>query len=129
MSKKPGNKYEFITKAGYSLKAALFNLCKTIWRSEKIPDNWQESNVIQMWKGHGPQSNLDNIRHLHVRDQLSKVFGQMVVSEAKNNIFENLSKFQIACKPGHRSSEHLYVIKSVFEQYPLKNKGAYCDLI
>ena len=66
---------------------------------------------------------MDNFRHLHDRDQFSKNFGQIVISEAKNNLFENMSKYQIACRPGHRSSEHLYVIKSVFEKYKMENKG------
>ena len=34
-----------------------------------------------------------------------------------------MSKFQIAGKPGHRASEHLYVLKSVFAHYQSKNKG------
>ena len=33
-----------------------------------------------------------------------------VVEHAKENIFKNMSKFQIAGKPGHRASEHLYVL-------------------
>ena len=31
--------------------------------------------------------------------------------------------FQIAGKPGHRASEHLYVLKSVFAYYQSQNKG------
>ena len=34
-----------------------------------------------------------------------------------------MPKFQIACVPGHRASEHLFVIKSVFLYYQTKNKG------
>ena len=37
LTKKPGKKYEFITKSGSSLKAALLNLFKIIWRTERIP--------------------------------------------------------------------------------------------
>ena len=59
LSKKPGNKYQYITKAGYSLKLALLNLFQTIWRLEKIPSKWHESNVIQVHNGEGAQNELD----------------------------------------------------------------------
>ena len=45
------------------------------------------------------------------------------MAHAKVPIFKNMSKFQIACKPGHRASEHLFVIKSVFAYYQAKNKA------
>ena len=47
----------------------------------------------------------------------------MVISEAKVPLFKNLSKFQIACRPGHRPSEHLFILKSVFANYQKKGKG------
>ena len=34
-----------------------------------------------------------------------------------------MSKYQIACKPGHRASEHLFVVKSVLSYYKEKKKG------
>ena len=101
LTKKPGNKYDFITKSGASLKAALLNLFQLIWKTEKLPTSWQESKVTQLWKGKGLQSELSSMRHIHDRDITAKVFGQIVLSHAKENLFNNMSKFQIACKPGH----------------------------
>ena len=74
LSKKPGNKYNFITKAGYSLKLALLNLFQIIWRSEKIPLKWHESNIIQLSKGRQGLNSLDNIGHIHDRNIYFKFF-------------------------------------------------------
>ena len=63
------------------------------------------------------------MRHIHSRNQYVKFFSQIVLSHAKENLYNNMSKFQIACKPGHRPSEHLYVLKSVFELYQKNKKG------
>ena len=52
-----------------------------------------------------------------------KFFTLIVLSFEKENIFKNMSKFQIASKPGHRSSEHLFVLKSVFALYNSRKKG------
>ena len=123
IQKKPGNKYEFITKSGASLKAALLNVFQIIWKYEKVPESWQESIVTQIQKGKIPSNELSNMRHIHSRNQYVKFFSQIVMSHAKENLYKNMSKYQIACKPGHRPSEHLFVLKSVFELYQKSNKG------
>ena len=45
------------------------------------------------------------------------------MAEAKPIIFENLSQFQIACRPGHIPSEHIFVLKSVFAKLEKEKKG------
>ena len=42
LKQKEGNKYEFIIKGGESLLCALYNLFKTIWQTEEIPEIWRE---------------------------------------------------------------------------------------
>ena len=117
MRKKHGSKYDFIVKAGQSLKLALLNLYRIIWKTENLPQNWEDSTVTQIPKSKGLQKDLNMIRHIHDKNIFSKYFGQMVLTEAKENLFKNLPKFQIACRPGHRSSEHLFVLKSIFAKY------------
>ena len=39
-AKNKREKYEFIYNAGSSLKPALWNLCRTAWRTEQIPEKW-----------------------------------------------------------------------------------------
>ena len=41
---------------------------------------------------------------------------------AKVPIFDNMPKFQIACRPGHRASEHLFTIKSAIAFFASKKK-------
>ena len=117
LASKPGSKYEFIMKAGNSLRPALFNLCKIVWETGKIPNSWSKSRLIQLYKGTGPRNILSNHRFIHTRSDFSKFFGHLVMNEAKNKIIGNMSKFQIGTKPGHRSSEHIFVIKSVISLY------------
>ena len=114
LSSKVG-KYDFIIKGGAALKSALLKVCKSVWMSEKMPESWYETTLIQLYKGKGPRNNLENMRHIHIKNEFSKFFGHLVVSKAKPDILRNLSKFQIATKPGHRPQEHLFVLKSYIE--------------
>ena len=117
LSKKSGSKYNFITKAGDSLKAAMFKLCQVVWKTEKQPERWCKSTLIQLFKGVGDRGVLDNQRHIHMKDEFPKFFGHLVVTAAKETMISNMSKFQIGTKPGHRAQEHLFVLKSVIALY------------
>ena len=70
---------------------------------------------MQLYKGKGSKNDLENMRHIHIKNEFSKFFGHLVVSAAKPQIFRNLSKFQIATKPGHRPQEHIFVLKSIID--------------
>ena len=69
LASKPGTKYEFIMKAGDSFLPALFNLCKIVWETEKIPNSWSKSKLIQLYKGNGPRNVLSNHRYIHTRSE------------------------------------------------------------
>ena len=122
LRKKNGNKYDFILKGGEGLQMALYNLMCIVWKSEKIPSAWLESTSTQLPKSQNKVGILDSMRHIHEKNDLFKVLGQLVMYFAKPIIFQNMSKFQIASKPGHRPSEHLFVIKSVLSYYESKGK-------
>ena len=94
-------------RAGSGMKPALHNLCCTIWKSEKLPENWQESTLIQLYKGSGPRNSLQNQRFIHLKDEFPKFFGNLVMTKAKDKLINNMSKYQIGTKPGHRAQELL----------------------
>ena len=119
MKAKPGSKYDIIIKSGPSLIAALYKLCQSVWINESIPDLWKKSTLIQVYKGKGQKSDLDNMLHLHIKEEIPKFFGHIVMSMAKEKLLSNMSKYQIGAKPGHMPQEHLYVIKSVISLYAL----------
>ena len=60
VEKKNIDKYNFILKGGKDLKKALFHLYSMVWESEEIPENWLESELVQLYKGKGSYNNLNN---------------------------------------------------------------------
>ena len=99
LAKKPGEKYQFIVKSGYSLKMALLNLFKIMWKTEEIPDSWYDTTLIQLFKGRGSINVLDNFCHMHDKNYNLKFSDLVVMELAKVPIFDNMPKFQIACRP------------------------------
>ena len=52
----------------------------------------------------------------------------MVLSLAKVPIIKNMSKFQIGTVPGHRSQEHLFVMKNIISLYNHYNQPVILQL-
>jgi hypothetical protein len=48
LQKKPGAKYNFIMKGGTAAKAALYSLCKAVWKTENLPTIWEKSTLVQL---------------------------------------------------------------------------------
>ena len=80
-------KYIFFKKAGQSLYPALWNLFQTVWRTEKIPEQWKRSTIIQIEKSKSKIGDLEGIRHIHDKDEFFKFFGNIVVQCAKEQFF------------------------------------------
>ena len=111
------DKYRFILHGGKDLKLALFKLFKIVWCTEQIPDQWRKTDIIQLYKGKGEIDEFGSQRNIHMKNEIQKFFGHIVMSKAKTLILDNMSKYQIGTKIGHRAQEHLFTIKSIIALY------------
>ena len=105
---KKKEKYEFILNGGKDLKSALFNLFDLVWKCEEKPEQWRKTAIVQLYKGKGDLDQFLNLRNIHTKDEIPKLFGHMIMSQTKDRILRNMTKFQIGTKTGHRAQEHLY---------------------
>ena len=112
-----------------ALTSPLFNVFQAVWESEVIPSSWINTMLVNVFKDKesGDHSILDNYRHLHIKQDIPKVFEHLVLSEVKATINKNLTKFQIGARTGHRLQEHLFVLKSVMSQYAQNKKRFSCQ--
>ena len=116
LKKKSPKKYAFILKGGEALKKSLVALFRYVWTTEDKPDQWRRTILIQLHKK-GSKDDMGNYRNIHTKMDIPKLFGFMVISPAKVPIIKNMSKYQIGTVPGHRSQEHLFVMKNVISLY------------
>ena len=126
---KKSDKYKFILKGGTSLLNALFRLYSLVWNREEIPKDWLNSELVQLPKGGKPSNgDMDNMRFIHLKEDVPKVFQQIVMESAKDKLIEHMTKFQIATKPGHRASEHVYCLVSLMALSEKMNKGIFITM-
>ena len=117
LKKKNKEKYRFILQGGADLKLALFKLFNIVWCSEKKPDQWRKTDIIQLYKGKGDKDDFGSQRNIHTKNEISKFFGHIVMSKTKNIILNSMTKYQIGTKTGHRAQEHLFTLKSIIALY------------
>ena len=67
ISRKYSSNYKFILKGGESLMNALFALFFIVWKEEKVPVKWLNSELVQIFKGCTQQSVLDNSCFIHMK--------------------------------------------------------------
>ena len=109
-------------KSGESYREALFILFKKIWNTIKIPQQCRKTIIIQLHKGKGPEDDFNNMRNIHTKLEVPKLFENMLLLRVRPKIVEGTSKYQIGAMSGHRSSEHIFTLKSVIALYELVGK-------
>ena len=119
---KKGNKYDFLMRAGHDYKEALFSLFQKVWYEEQIPTGWTKTSIIQIFKGKGDFQDQSSQRFIHTIEITPKVFSHILVESTKDTLMKNMSKFQIGAKPGHRATEHIFVMKSLIQLYEYLEK-------
>ena len=117
VSLKGKEKYKYLLNSGQAFKDCLFDVFETLWRKEKIPDQWRNTTIIQLFKGKGDPSDYSNQRNLHTKNFVPKIFEGMLVDKSKERIISHCSKYQIGAMPLHRSQEHLFTMKSIVLLY------------
>ena len=110
-------KYQFVINSGKGFQNCIFNLFLKVWETEKKPQQWRNTVIVQLYKKKGDISSFDSQRNIHTKDYIPKLFEGLVVDKSRKKIIESTSKFQIGGIPGHRSQEHLFCVKSVIELY------------
>ena len=67
LKKKAPEKYNYLLKAGDSMKRVVFKIFKHIYDTEERPDEWLNTRIIQIYKGKGDSADFNNHRNIHTK--------------------------------------------------------------
>ena len=109
-------------KSGYSnISGILVKLFNSIFSSGNFPQNWNKGYIIPLFKS-GDRSKPSNYRGITINNHLSKIFTSVLNNRLTEYLEENniLEKNQIGFKKKSRTTDHLFVIKTIMDK--IKNK-------
>lgn len=98
--------------------AKLFNL---LISTGCYPKLWEKSYVIALHKG-GDKNMLSNYRGISLMNCFSKIFSAVLNSRLVNLISTKYNAGQFGFRENHRTSDSIFVIKSLINKYLHKNK-------
>ena len=115
--------YDFIVKSGDQYKEAIFGLCKRVIDKEEIPEKYDDTILVQIYKGIGSFQDLSHSRYVHTKLWAPRLVEGLLANEMKEDILMAGTIYQIGGKPGMRTEFHLFVIKSLIAMKKLKKEG------
>ena len=125
LEKKKKSSYDFLTKAGDRFKDAVFTLCRRMITEEEFPKRFEDTTLVQLYKGKGRKDGLQNSRYIHLKDWLPRTCDSMMVHRMKEVILSSSSVFQIGGQEGHRTQEHLFTVRSIVARETEVGRGLY----
>ena len=133
-SKAPGsdlilNEYiKYTNPKMLNLYVKLFNL---ILETGVIPEKWVEGMIKPIYKNKGDPMNPENYRAITLVSCLGKLFTAVLNERINAFLSENeiLSENQAGFRKFYSTSDHIFVLQSLFELQKLQNKKLYCTFI
>ena len=105
----------------------LFNL---VFSSGNYPSLWAKGRIISIHKK-GDTSNPGNYRGITISSCLGKIFNSVLNNRLCNFLENNniISEEQIGFRKKHRTSDHLFILKTLIDKYKNAKKSLYIGFI
>ena len=121
---------EIIKYSQHVMLPLITKLFNQILLSGIYPTDWAEGVLKTLHKKDDP-SNTNNYRGITITNVMGKLFNSVmnnrVVSFLKKH--NKLNKEQIGFKEGHRTSDHIFVIKTLIQKYKKEKKQIYACFV
>ena len=117
---------EMIKYSQHAMLPVLTNMFNKILRSGFYPKIWTEGYIVPIYKKND-KSDPINYRGITITNTLSKLFNSVLNQRISNHLINNdtISKCQIGFKKGSRTSDHIYLLKSLIDRYISKGQHLY----
>ena len=117
---------DMIMAAGPYIATSLKNIFNAILCNQYYPKGWKKGIIVNLYKS-GDTSNVDNYRGLTINSCLAKVFNVIINNRLVNFLEDNniISDLQIGFKKKARTSDHIFVINTIFRKFSSMKKDVY----
>ena len=95
-------------------------LCNSIVREGKIPNDWRKSLMVKVYKGKGDALECGSYRGIKLLDHVMKVLERVVEKKVRNKVFIN--DMQFGFRPGKGTTDAIFIVRQVQERF-LEQKG------
>ena len=121
---------EMLIFSQFSLIKILTKLFNDILITGKYPSLWKESYIIPIHKS-GNSSDPDNYRGISITSNMSKLFNSVLNQRLTDHFHVNncITENQFGFKKGYRTSDNIFVMKTLTDKYLDRNEKLYACFI
>ena len=91
--------------------------------AEKIPQAWEEGEIIRLCKGKGTKGKCSNERGITLASNVGKVYERIINERIKKQL--QITKAQAGGKPGSSTADHLIILKEAIQDITKKENSIY----
>ena len=114
---------EIFIEANLETRKTLKTMIERAHRSEVIPHEWEEGEIIRLYKGKGVKGKCSNERGIILASNVGKVYERIINERVKKKI--HITKAQAGGKAGSSTADHLIVLKQAITEITKTGKTAY----
>ncbi len=114
---------EMLKAAGDSGVYVVTQLVNSIISSGNVPQDWNESFVVNCYKGKGDALDRGNYRGLKLLDQVMKVLERVVEKLIRDMV--DIDEMQFGFVPGRGTTDAIFILRQLQEKYLAKKKNLY----
>ena len=111
---------EAIIEADLETREIYLKVMNQIYQEETIPKEWQEGEIIRIYKGKGEKGKCSNERGITLASNMGKVFERMVNNRVKNEI--KTMEAQAGGQPGKSTADHITILNSIINHSRKKRR-------
>ena len=120
---------EMLKAAGDCIFPLLTNLINSIILTHAVPDDWDRSYIINLFKGKGDSLDRGNFRGLKLLEVVQKIMERVLEGLIRSQV--QIDEMQFGFVPGKGTSDAIFILRQLQEKYIGKHKQlffAFVDL-
>ena len=114
---------EMLKASGEEGVRLLRQLGEDVFSTGVIPEEWQESTILNLYKGKGDALDRGNYRGLKLTEQVMKVLEGVLESAVRGMV--DINKLQFGFVPGRGTTDAIFIARQLQEKYRAAKKPLY----
>ena len=118
---------EMLIAGGERSMKVVADLINSINRDRKMPKDWEESYIINLYKGKGDALVRGNYRGLKLLEHVMKVLERIVETQIRSSI--KIDDMQCGFMPGRGITDAIFIVRQLQEKFLAENKNLYLAFV
>ena len=105
----------------------MVKLCQRVVDGRGMPDEWQTSELVPIFKGKGDVRNNNTYREVKLLEHAMKIVERVLEGRIRELV--NIDSMQFGFMPGRGTTDALFVVRRMLEEYKDKKKKLFMRFV